>query len=105
MHVSGSASFPRTIAPACAPYLRTDDKNTRFRLYVSRYAFVRKHRTETSLMSHATINRPRFGKIPAATAYSGLGRTKLYEEAAANPTRFRKSVAATIVDFDVLRAS
>ena len=24
--------------------------------------------------------RPRFGKIPAAMAYSGFGRTKLYEE-------------------------
>jgi hypothetical protein len=55
-------------------------------------------------MSHATINRPRFGKIPAAMAYSGLGRMKLYEEAAANPALFRKAGAATIVDFDVLDA-
>jgi hypothetical protein len=55
-------------------------------------------------MSHVTISRPRFGKIPAATAYSGLGRTKLYEEAAANPGLFRKAGAATIVDFDVLDA-
>jgi hypothetical protein len=55
-------------------------------------------------MSHTTINRPRFGKIPAAMAYSGLGRMKLYEEAAANPGLFRKAGAATIVDFDVLDA-
>jgi hypothetical protein len=53
-------------------------------------------------MSNTTFNRPRFGKIPAAMTYSGLGRMKLYEEAAANPQLFRKAGTATLVDFDVL---
>jgi hypothetical protein len=53
-------------------------------------------------MSNTSINRPRFGKIPAAMTYSGLGRMKLYAEAAANPNLFRKAGTATLVDFDVL---
>jgi hypothetical protein len=47
-------------------------------------------------------SRPRFGRIPAAMTYSGLGRSKLYEEAAARPGLFRKNGKATIVDFDIL---
>ena len=46
--------------------------------------------------------RPRFGKIPAAVDYSGLGRSKLYEVAADNPGLFRKSGATTLVDFEIL---
>jgi hypothetical protein len=46
--------------------------------------------------------RPRFGKIPAAIAYCGVGRSKLYEVAAEHPGLFRKSGATTLVDFDFL---
>jgi hypothetical protein len=46
--------------------------------------------------------KPRFGKIPAAAAYSGLGRTRLYEIAAENPGLFRKSGKSTLVDFEYL---
>jgi hypothetical protein len=46
--------------------------------------------------------RPRFGKIPAAIAYSGFGRSKLYEVAGANHGLFRKSGKSTLVDFDLL---
>jgi hypothetical protein len=46
--------------------------------------------------------RPRSGRIKAAQAYSGFGRSKLYEEAAKNPGLFRKSGTAVIVDYDIL---
>jgi hypothetical protein len=46
--------------------------------------------------------RPRFGKIPAALSYSGLGRSKLYELAGQHPGLFKKSGATTLVDFEVL---
>jgi hypothetical protein len=44
----------------------------------------------------------RFGRIPDALAYSGVGRTKLYEIAGSNPGLFKKSGASTLVDFDFL---
>jgi hypothetical protein len=46
--------------------------------------------------------RPRFGRIPTAVDYSGLGRSKLYIAASEHPELFRKHGSATIVDFDVL---
>jgi hypothetical protein len=46
--------------------------------------------------------RPRFGKIQAAIAYSGIGRSKLYDEAKKRTGLFRKNGAATVVDFDIL---
>jgi hypothetical protein len=46
--------------------------------------------------------RPRFGKIPTANAYSGLGRTSLYELAEQHQGLFKKYGAATLVDFDIL---
>jgi hypothetical protein len=46
--------------------------------------------------------RPRFGKIPAAVAYSGVSRTVLYEMREDTPGLFRKNGKATLVDFDVL---
>jgi hypothetical protein len=52
--------------------------------------------------SAARVPRPRFGKIPAAMAYSGFGRTKLYEVASEHPGLFRKSGASTLVDFEFL---
>ncbi len=52
--------------------------------------------------SRSCLTRPRFGKIPAAVAYSGLGRSKLYEVAAENPGLFKKSGASTLVDFEIL---
>ena len=60
-------------------------------------------------MTHVSIRRvpaprPRFGKIPAAIAYSALGRNKLYELAAAHRGLFKKSGRATLVDFAVLDA-
>jgi hypothetical protein len=45
---------------------------------------------------------PRWGRIPAAVSYSGIGRSKLYQLAAANPGLFRKCGAATIVNFGLL---
>jgi hypothetical protein len=46
--------------------------------------------------------RPRLGKIPAATAYSGRSRTRLYEWAAQYAGLFKKDGASTLVDFDIL---
>lgn len=46
--------------------------------------------------------RPRFGRIPKAMAYSGRGRTRLYDWAQQYPGLFRKDGASTLVDFDIL---
>jgi hypothetical protein len=46
--------------------------------------------------------RPRFGRIPTAQKYSGIGRTRLYELAAEHADLFRKNGNAVIVDFDAL---
>jgi hypothetical protein len=46
--------------------------------------------------------RPRFGRIPRATAYSGRSRSRLYEWAQHYRGLFRKDGASTLVDFDVL---
>jgi hypothetical protein len=46
--------------------------------------------------------RPRFGRLPTATAYSGLSRSTLYIFAGENPGLFRKNGTAIVVDFDVL---
>jgi hypothetical protein len=46
--------------------------------------------------------RPRFGRIPAAVAYSGISKSALYELRAQTPQLFRKNGTATLVDFDVL---
>jgi hypothetical protein len=46
--------------------------------------------------------RPRFGRMGAAVAYSGIGKSRLYEWAQANPTLIRKNGAASLIDFDVL---
>jgi hypothetical protein len=54
-------------------------------------------RTPTTPFHH-----PRAGRIPTATAYSGLGRSTLYRLAGVNPGLFKKNGAATIVDFDIL---
>lgn len=48
------------------------------------------------------FHHPRAGRIPTATAYSGLGRSTLYRLAGVNPGLFKKNGAATIVDFDML---
>jgi hypothetical protein len=48
------------------------------------------------------ILRPRFGNLPAAIAYSGRSRSRLYEWAAENPGLIRKDGASTLIDFDVL---
>ena len=56
----------------------------------------------TTPHNELTHMRPRFGKIPAAMAYSGLGRTKLYEVAGSHPGLFKKSGASTLVDFFLL---
>jgi hypothetical protein len=49
-----------------------------------------------------THHRPRFGKIPAAVAYSGRSRSRLYELAPQYRGLFRKDGFSTIVDFDIL---
>lgn len=46
--------------------------------------------------------RPRFGRLNAAMTYSGIGRSRLYELAAATPGLFKKNGKATVVDFDLL---
>jgi hypothetical protein len=46
--------------------------------------------------------RPRFGKIPTASAYSGLGRTSLYDLAEQHQGLFKKFGTATLVDLNVL---
>jgi hypothetical protein len=46
--------------------------------------------------------RPRFGRIPTAVAYSGVGRSSLYEMASKVPGLFRKNGAAVLVDLDML---
>jgi hypothetical protein len=48
------------------------------------------------------ISSPRFGRIPAAEARSGLRRGKLYQLATANPGLFKKAGAATLVDLELL---
>jgi hypothetical protein len=48
--------------------------------------------------------RPRFGSIPDAVRYGGIGRTDLYNKAAQNPGLFVKNGRQTIVDFDKLDA-
>jgi hypothetical protein len=53
-------------------------------------------------MSIQPASRPRFGKIAAAVDYSALSRATLYILAAKTPGLFRKSGAATLVDFSVL---
>jgi hypothetical protein len=53
-------------------------------------------------MSVQPVSRPRFGKIAAAVDYSALSRATLYILAAKYPGLFRKSGAATLVDFSVL---
>jgi hypothetical protein len=45
---------------------------------------------------------PRFGRIPAARARSGLSRSELYEMAAEHRGLFKKRGAATIVDLEFL---
>jgi hypothetical protein len=44
----------------------------------------------------------RWGRIPAAVAHSGLGRSSLYELAARYPGIFKKYGAVTLVDFKFL---
>jgi hypothetical protein len=46
--------------------------------------------------------RPRFGRLAAAIAYSGICRSKLYEQAARTPNLFKKNGTAILVDFDLL---
>jgi hypothetical protein len=46
--------------------------------------------------------RPRFGKIPAAVAYSGRSRARLYVLAGQHEGLFKKDGGSTIVDFDIL---
>ena len=54
-------------------------------------------------MSKLTVTpRPRFGRLPAAVAYSGISRSSLYIAAASHPGLFKKNGKAVIVDFDVL---
>jgi hypothetical protein len=52
--------------------------------------------------ANAQPARPRFGRLPAATAYSGLSRSTLYILAGENPDLFKKNGSAIIVNFDVL---
>jgi hypothetical protein len=44
----------------------------------------------------------RFGRIPEATAFSGLSRSSLYKLAIVHRGLFKKHGSATIVDFQIL---
>ena len=55
-----------------------------------------------ALSRSARFHRPRFGRIPAARIYSGLGRSSLYRLAGMIPGLFKKHGKSTLVDFDVL---
>jgi hypothetical protein len=46
--------------------------------------------------------RPRFGRLPAAVAYSALSRARLYQLAPKHPGLFKKNGTSVIVDFSVL---
>ena len=46
--------------------------------------------------------RPRFGSIPAALAYAGVSRSRLYEWGRLRPALLRKNGRASLVDFGVL---
>jgi hypothetical protein len=48
------------------------------------------------------ITRPRAGSISDAMAYSGIGRSKLFEYAEKNPGLFKKNGRVNIVDFRLL---
>ena len=50
----------------------------------------------------STVIRPRFGKLPAAIAYSGISRSRMYEHAAVYRGLIKKNGKASLVDFDVL---
>ena len=51
---------------------------------------------EFHVVSSAHLRRPRFGKIPAAVAYSGISRSRLYEIAGANTGLFKKWARARL---------
>jgi hypothetical protein len=53
-------------------------------------------------VTNTAAPRPRSGTISNAVAHCGIGRSKLYELAAATPGLFRKFGKRVIVDFDVL---
>ena len=54
-------------------------------------------------LEHSPIRtRRRFGRIPVATAESGLSRSALYGLATKHKGLFKKAGSATIVDLDML---
>ena len=54
-------------------------------------------------LEHSPARAPRrFGRIPVATAESGLSRSALYGLAATHRGLFKKAGSATIVDLDML---
>ena len=55
-----------------------------------------------SLKHSPTRAHPRFGRIPVATAESGLSRSALYGLATRHPGLFKKAGSATIVDLNML---
>jgi hypothetical protein len=46
-------------------------------------------------------SRPRFSRIPAALAYGGISKSRLYEWAKARPDLIRRNGCASLVDYDV----
>ena len=48
------------------------------------------------------FGRARFARLRAASEYSGIGRTRLYEFAAAHDGLFRKNGKSTLVDLAML---
>ena len=53
-------------------------------------------------LEHSPTRARRFGRIPVATAESGLSRSALYGLAAKHKGLFKKAGSATIVDLNML---
>jgi hypothetical protein len=57
---------------------------------------------EPTLHTPALRRAQRFGPIPKALHYAGIGKSKLYDKAKERPDLLKKWDKRTLVDFDVL---
>ena len=64
---------------------------------------MRKGKLSATATVEPILRRPqRFGTIPKAIDYSGMGKSKLYDKAKERRDLMRKWDKRTLVDFDVL---
>jgi hypothetical protein len=70
------------------------------------YGCARNHTEDSMSLEHnparQRAQRPRFDRIPAAVAYSGISRSRLYQWAGKRPGLFVKNGTATLVNLGVL---